>query len=187
MPSSFSATTSIHNRPTQYCYTETPLGQVFLSARNGVLGGLRFIDRAKISEPHGSWVFDENAFRSVRSQLDGYFEGKRTRFEVRLALGGSQFESKVWSELMRIPYGTTLSYGQIAQQIGHPGAARPVGSAIGRNPISIIVPCHRVIGANGKLTGYAWGVERKAWLLHHERRDGNQISSSNHVHDFHGH
>lgn len=102
-------------------------------------------------------------------QLDEYFNGKRRAFDLKLSLKGTEFQRKVWMELMNIPYGETLTYKDIADRLGNSHAVRAVGNANGKNPISIVVPCHRVIGSNGKLTGYAGGLERKAWLLKHEK------------------
>jgi methylated-DNA-[protein]-cysteine S-methyltransferase len=104
------------------------------------------------------------------AQLGEYFAGTRTVFELRLAPEGTAFQRLVWDQLLAIPHGETRSYGQIARAIGRPSASRAVGAANGRNPIGIIVPCHRVIGANGTLTGYAGGMAAKQWLLQHERR-----------------
>ena len=101
-------------------------------------------------------------------QLTAYFSGDLQQFELRLAPHGTEFQKKVWQELCRIPFGASISYGELARRIGQPTASRAVGLANGRNPISIIVPCHRVIGANGTLTGYGGGIERKKWLLEHE-------------------
>ena len=104
-------------------------------------------------------------------QLDEYFSGKRKTFDVPLDAKGTKFQKQVWRELQKIPFGKTLSYGDIAKKIKNPKASRAVGGANNKNPIAIVVPCHRVIGANGKLVGYAGGLHRKAWLLKHERRD----------------
>jgi methylated-DNA-[protein]-cysteine S-methyltransferase len=101
--------------------------------------------------------------------LDEYFEGTRRDFDLTLELRGTDFQVAVWSALRAIPYGQTTSYSAIANAIGKPASVRAVGAANGRNPISIVVPCHRVIGADGSLTGYGWGVDRKAWLLDHEQ------------------
>jgi methylated-DNA-[protein]-cysteine S-methyltransferase len=101
----------------------------------------------------------------VRDQLGEYFAGERTDFDLRLAASGNAFERRVWRALEEIPYGETVSYGEVARRIGRPDGARAVGLANGRNPISIVVPCHRVIGANGSLTGYGGGIERKRFLL----------------------
>ena len=105
----------------------------------------------------------------MRAQLAEYFAGQRQQFDVPFKRSGTPFQQRVWQELVRIPFGTTITYAQLAQRIGQPTAARAVGHANGRNPISIIVPCHRVIGADGKLTGYAGGIDNKQWLLAWER------------------
>ena len=102
-------------------------------------------------------------------QLEAYFAGSRQTFDVPLALAGTDFQRRVWEGLLEIPYGHTMSYGELARRVGRPGASRAVGLANGRNPVAIIVPCHRVIGANGTLTGYGGGLDRKVWLLDHER------------------
>ena len=107
-------------------------------------------------------------FATVRDQLRAYFAGELLEFELPLRMKGTEFQRLVWKELTNIPFGTTISYAEQARRIGRPGAARAVGAANGRNPISIVVPCHRVIGANGTLTGYGGGLDRKQWLLDHE-------------------
>jgi methylated-DNA-[protein]-cysteine S-methyltransferase len=111
---------------------------------------------------------DDRWFADIVEQLKDYFAGGLTRFDVPLELAGTDFQRRVWSELQRIPYGETISYGELARRLGQPAAVRAVGLANGRNPIAIVVPCHRVIGADGSLTGYGGGLERKAWLLDHE-------------------
>jgi len=153
----------------QYCEVDSPLGSILLSGHDGALSGLHFTGHRHSPEPSADWVLDPTSFDDVRRQVEEYFDGRRRMFDVPLAMEGSPFELTVWSALLDIPYGETASYGQIAQRIGRPGAARAVGAANGRNPVSIIVPCHRVIGSDASLTGYGWGVERKAWLLDHER------------------
>jgi methylated-DNA-[protein]-cysteine S-methyltransferase len=112
-----------------------------------------------------TWQRDDNAFAEVSDQLTAYFNGERQSFDVELSLDGNPFEKRVWDELLTIPYGETASYGQIAKRVGAPDAARAVGLANGRNPVAVIVPCHRVIGADGSLTGYGGGLERKRLLL----------------------
>jgi len=107
-------------------------------------------------------------FDHVREQLDAYFAGEREDFDLPLALHGTDFQMRVWEQLTRIPYGETISYSQLALRLGDPKLVRAVGLANGRNPVSIIVPCHRVIGADGSLVGYGGGLERKQWLLEHE-------------------
>ena len=107
--------------------------------------------------------------RDAVAQLQEYFDGERHEFDLPLDPVGTTFQQSAWGELRRIPYGETISYGEQARRLGDPNKSRAVGAANGRNPISIIVPCHRVVGANGSLTGFAAGVEAKAWLLHHEQ------------------
>jgi len=107
-------------------------------------------------------------FEAAREQLDAYFAGEREDFDLPLALHGTDFQMRVWEQLTRIPYGETISYSQLASRLGDPKLVRAVGLANGRNPVSIIVPCHRVIGADGSLVGYGGGLERKQWLLEHE-------------------
>lgn len=103
-------------------------------------------------------------------QLVEYFQGNRKTFDIPLALRGTEFQLAVWNELLRVPYGDTITYAELARRIGRPAAIRAVGAANGANPIPVIVPCHRVIGSNGTLTGYGGGIERKQWLLAHEGR-----------------
>lgn len=113
----------------------------------------------------GNPAVDRHAFAEVIDQLDAYFAGERTAFDIVVAPNGTPFQLEVWRALTTIAYGETLSYGELAKRVGRPGAARAVGAANGQNPISIIVPCHRVIGASGSLTGYGGGLDRKALLL----------------------
>lgn len=115
------------------------------------------------------WERDDTAFPEAVRQLEEYFRGDREQFDLELEMAGTAFQRRVWEALLTIPYGQTRSYGEIARQIGAPGASRAVGLANGHNPIGIIVPCHRVIGANGKMTGYGGGIERKELLLGLER------------------
>ncbi len=113
---------------------------------------------------------DPQAAAEVTTQLREYFAGERSTFSLRLAARGTEFQRRVWSALSEIPEGETRSYGQIAARIGSPAASRAVGAANGQNPIAVVVPCHRVVGANGTLTGYGGGLDRKRWLLEHETR-----------------
>lgn len=113
-------------------------------------------------DPRGREV---EPFKAAADQLDAYFAGERTRFDLPLAPRGSEFQQRVWAALQEIPYGRTESYGELAERIGSPGGARAVGLANGKNPIGIIIPCHRVVGADGSLTGYGGGLERKKQLL----------------------
>jgi methylated-DNA-[protein]-cysteine S-methyltransferase len=153
----------------RYRYLDSPMGRIRLAGRNDKLSGLHLADHDRCPPAEAQWTLDPGAFDDVRQQLDEYFDGTREVFDVPLDLQGSPFQVEVWTALTAIPYGQTTSYAAIAQAVGRPAAVRAVGAANGRNPISIIVPCHRVIGADGRLTGYGWGVDRKAWLLDHER------------------
>ncbi len=153
-----------------YSYIDCPLGRMFVQGDGQFVTGL-FMPRHKgWRGPDASWRQSDASFAAVREQLAEYFAGDRQQFDVPLKLAGTAFQLRVWQELVRIPFGTTISYAQLAQRLGNPTASRAVGHANGRNPISIIVPCHRVIGADGKLAGYAGGVDKKRWLLAWERR-----------------
>jgi len=120
--------------------------------------------------PHADWQRDDKhpPLAQARQQLSEYFAGKRTDFDLPLKPAGSGFQLEVWNQLTKIPFGQTITYGELAKRIGKPDAPRAVGLANGSNPISLIIPCHRVIGASGKLTGYGGGLDRKVWLLEHE-------------------
>jgi methylated-DNA-[protein]-cysteine S-methyltransferase len=131
----------------------------------GRLTRLQFHDGPWTPAARSGWVRDADAFADVAHQLDAYFAGELRDFDLQLAPAGTPFQQQVWSALRAIPYGETASYGEIASTVGQPGAARAVGGANNRNPIAIIVPCHRVIGAGGSLTGYGGGLERKRKLL----------------------
>jgi O-6-methylguanine DNA methyltransferase len=154
---------------TSYRHLDSPLGRLRLVGSGGTLTGLYLADHLRCPPADARWVLDAEAFDDVAEQLEKYFTGTRQAFDVSLRFQGSPFQIEVWTALSGIPYGSTTSYAAIANAIGRPTAVRAVGAANGRNPISIIVPCHRVIGADGSLTGYGWGVDRKAWLLDHER------------------
>ena len=149
---------------------DRPIGPLPLPAVDGELTGLHMADQAHLPVDRGDRVPDRAAFKDVVEQLTAYFAGDLTDFDVPLRAQGTEFQRRVWDGLCRIPFGETWSYAQLAQRVGNVKACRAVGLANGRNPIAIIVPCHRVIGANGTLTGYGGGLDRKAWLLDHERR-----------------
>jgi methylated-DNA-[protein]-cysteine S-methyltransferase len=155
---------------TYYSYIDCPLGQMFVQSNGQFVTGLFMPHHKGWRGPKTTWQLSDAPFAAVREQLDEYFAGERQQFDVPLWLAGTPFQRRVWQELMRIPFGTTISYAQLALRIGKPTAARAVGHANGRNPISILVPCHRVIGIDGELTGYAGGVDKKRWLLDWERR-----------------
>ncbi|OMC41542.1 cysteine methyltransferase [Mycobacterium sp. GA-1841] len=154
---------------TLQCRTvDSPVGLLTLAGRDGRLMHLRMVDQTY--EPsRADWEVDDTAFTEAVDQLAAYFAGERTEFDLELDMVGTDFQRRVWDALRTIPYGETCSYGEIARQIGSPGASRAVGLANGHNPIGIIVPCHRVIGANGSLTGYGGGLERKRTLLELEK------------------
>jgi methylated-DNA-[protein]-cysteine S-methyltransferase len=144
---------------------ESPLGTLTLVNTNGVLSGLYMPDHLRGPEADSLGLRVTSGFDVVRSQLSEYFERKRVHFEVPIALHGTTFQQSVWNLLQTIPHGETRSYGELADLLGNRLTLRAVGLANGRNPISIIIPCHRVVGSNGSLTGYAGGLERKRWLL----------------------
>jgi methylated-DNA-[protein]-cysteine S-methyltransferase len=143
----------------------SPIGDLLLMGDGAALTGMDF-DRI----PDPAWQRDDGAFDEAKDQLRAYFGGELTEFSLELAPRGTPFQQRVWSALRAIPYGTTTSYGKLAAALGDARATRAVGSANGRNPISIIIPCHRVIGADGGLTGYGGGMQRKQWLLALEGR-----------------
>jgi methylated-DNA-[protein]-cysteine S-methyltransferase len=155
------------NSTEQILYTtiESPIGELLLVSDGDALRGLYMQDGRKPRTIGAGWVPSPAPFADVKTQLEEYFAGRRTTFDVQLAAQGAPFEREVWHALEEIPYGETVSYGEIARRVGQPTAARAVGTANGRNPIAVIVPCHRVIGANGTLTGYGGGLERKRLLL----------------------
>ncbi|RYZ10325.1 MAG: methylated-DNA--[protein]-cysteine S-methyltransferase [Myxococcales bacterium] len=149
---------------------ESPIGPLLLLGDSRALCALYMVEhRHQPALPPGC-ARNDAALSAVVAQLRAYFAGELTEFDVELSSQGTEFQSRVWQALRSIGYGRTESYGQLARRIGNPSASRAVGLANGKNPISIIVPCHRVIGANGSLTGYGGGMERKKWLLEHERR-----------------
>lgn len=152
----------------QFRSVDSPVGLLTLAGCDGRLMHLRMVDQTY--EPsHDGWQSDDTAFPGAVEQLESYFAGELFDFDLDLNLVGTRFQRGVWAALLTIPYGQTRSYGEIAAQIGSPGASRAVGLANGHNPIGIIVPCHRVIGANGSLTGYGGGLDRKRALLALER------------------
>ena len=151
---------------------DSPIGELLLVGDGATLSGLYMQDGRKPKRIASGWSEAAAPFADVRAQLEEYFAGERTTFDIPLAPEGAPFEREVWRALEEIPYGETVSYGEIARRVGQPTAARAVGTANGRNPIAVIVPCHRVIGADGSLTGYGGGLERKRLLLELERGQG---------------
>ena len=153
----------------RYRTIDSPVGLLTLAGHGSALTNLRMVDQTY--EPdRADWSVDPRAFNDAVDQLGAYFAGELTDFDIELDLRGTNFQQRVWKALLTIPYGETRSYGEIAEQIGVPGAARAVGLANGHNPIAIVVPCHRVIGAGGSLTGYGGGLDRKRTLLELENK-----------------
>jgi methylated-DNA-[protein]-cysteine S-methyltransferase len=155
-----------------YCNVTSPVGELLLLGNGEALTGLYMQSQGFQSRAERERRRDPGAFKPVREQLSAYFGGELKAFSLKLDATGTDFQKRVWRALVDIPYGRTESYGALARRIGCEGAARAVGLANGRNPLGIIVPCHRVIGANGALTGYAGGLSKKRWLLAHEARAG---------------
>ena len=144
---------------TEKFYYKSPIGILEIELENDTIQRLRVVESClKFSEQTGYFV-------EIVKQLDEYFAGKRTKFELNISPKGTEFQKKVWAELLKIPYGKTKSYQEIAEAIGKPNAQRAVGSACNKNPILLIIPCHRVVSKSGKLTGFACGVDRKEQLL----------------------
>jgi methylated-DNA-[protein]-cysteine S-methyltransferase len=152
----------------RYTVLESPIGAMPCARDDLGIRTLLLPEGRAGTRPHDTWQRDDEAFDDVREQLGEYFAGTRTQFDLPLHLIGSAWQRTVWRALLDIPCGETESYGLLAARIGSPGAARAVGLANGQNPVPIIVPCHRVIGANGSLTGYGGGLDAKRWLLAHE-------------------
>ena len=148
-----------------YCYLTTPIGDLLLAGDEEALCLVGFPQGSMRREPETDWIYSEKPFAEAREQLLEYFAGKRHSFDLKLRPTGTEFQLQVLDELRKIPYGSTASYGDIAQRIGKPKAVRAVGAANGRNPIPIIIPCHRVIGSTGKMTGFGGGIPTKEALL----------------------
>lgn len=151
---------------------DSPIGPLSIVASDDALVAIHF-DGATVGVPDGASdvaVADHPVLSAVVAQLDEYFAGERTEFDVPLAPAGTAFQQQAWSALRAIPFGETITYGEQAARLGDKNKSRAVGAANGRNPIPIVVPCHRVVGSNGHLTGFAGGLDTKAWLLDHELR-----------------
>lgn len=151
-----------------YGYYKSPIGILRIVVDESSLVALDFNeDKKKQSDEH-SYI------KEVKSQLDEYFKGKRELFDLNIKINGTDFQNKVWNELTKIPYGETISYKELATRIGNDKACRAVGNANNKNKISIVIPCHRVVGSNKKLVGYAGGLEKKEWLINHENKVTNE-------------
>ena len=154
---------------THYSWLESPIGPLLLTSDGEALTGLYLTAHQGGPEIAADWLEAPGLFTDATVQLGQYFSGTRKIFDLTLQPQGTPFQREVWRALLQIPHGQTLSYGELAARLGKPNASRAVGLANGRNPLSIVVPCHRVIGADGSLTGYGGGMARKAWLLAHEQ------------------
>ena len=148
-----------------YCWFDSPIGKLLLAGDMQGLHWLGFPHGKGHLEPRSDWVADDDFFVETRRQLSAYFKGELKQFSLALAPQGTEFQLTVLEALQRIPYGETRSYGELARDIGRPNASRAVGAANGRNPLPIVIPCHRVIGSNGTLTGFGGGLEIKQFLL----------------------
>ena len=155
------------NEIVRWCRIETPLGTVRIVARGEAIAGIWFDGQKYDAVPDAAWHESPNdpLLRDAARQLREYFAGRRERFDLALAPQGTAFQKSVWREIAKVPAGRTASYGDLARRIGRPSAARAVGAAVGRNPLSVAVPCHRIVGSDGSLTGYAGGLDRKRALL----------------------
>jgi methylated-DNA-[protein]-cysteine S-methyltransferase len=158
------------SRSTTYTKVESPVGPLTLVAEGDALVGLYFANAPLAAAPPAAWVHDERRLGAAAAQLAEYFAGERTAFDLPLAPHGTPFQRAVWDALLEIPFGETASYGELARAIGKPAASRAVGAANGRNPLAIVIPCHRVIGADGSMTGYGGEIARKRALLELEAR-----------------
>ena len=160
--------------PTTFTPFPSPVGELLITANESAITGIYFPSRDRVPKDRAGWQEDTGqgsagaVLARARQQLTEYFAGRRTTFALPLDPSGTEFQRRVWDALRTIPYGTTTSYSAIACGLGDPRATRAVGAANGQNPIPIVVPCHRVVGAKGELTGFGGGLDRKRWLLEHE-------------------
>ena len=158
-----------------YCYFDTLIGELLLAGEVNTLSLIGFPNGVMRRDPEPDWIYNEEPFTDVREQLAEYFSGERKDFDLPLTIAGTEFQLSVLEALQKIPYGETRSYGAIAKQIGRPRAVRAVGAANGRNPIPIVVPCHRVIGHTGDLTGFGGGLDTKEVLLRLEAENSGGL------------
>ena len=152
-----------------YDVVQSPIGRLILASDGTALVGVWMANASPSDAGWSRLKGDDDILAQTREELDEYFDGRRRTFDVPLAPNGTEFQRSVWTALTKIPFGTTISYGDLARQLGKEAAVRAVGAANGRNPIPVIVPCHRVIGSDGSLTGFGGGLPRKKWLLQHEK------------------
>ncbi len=167
---SYAATDALAGPATSYSYLESPVGRLLLAGDADGLTLISFPAGRRPKEPAAGWIRDERVLAAAIEQLTAYFAGDLREFTLPLRASGTAFQESVWSALRAIPFGATISYGELAHRIGQPSAARAVGAANGANPLPIVVPCHRVIGADRSLTGFGGGLETKRFLLAHEAR-----------------
>ena len=160
-----------------YTYINSPLDTLLLVSNGDALVGLYMDTYRYDPQTNSDWKKSETEFKEVKKQLRAYFARELQDFDLPILMYGTEFQRKAWQALQKIPYGKTVSYLDQAKAIKSPKAVRAIGLANGKNPISIIVPCHRVIGSNGKLTGYGGGIERKRWLLEHESPQAEMFAS----------
>ncbi len=158
-----------------YCYLDTPIGELLLAGEDEALAMIGFPKGSMRRDPEPDWIFNEKPLATARQQLTEYFAGTRREFDLPVAFSGTEFQVSVLEALQEIPYGETVSYGEIARRIGRPKAVRAVGAANGRNPIPIVVPCHRVIGSTGDLTGFGGGLDTKEALLRLEAENTHDL------------
>lgn len=156
--------------PLSYTHMASPVGPLLLAGDAEALCLISFPSGGRARSPRPRWRRDEGVLREASAQLRGYFAGELQVFDLPLRFEGNAFQRSVWQALLEIPFGHTLSYGELATRIGEPGGARAVGAACGANPLPLVAPCHRVIGADGSLTGFGGGLETKIFLLEHERQ-----------------
>ncbi len=158
---------------TVYTHVQSPIGDLLLAGDGKRLSLVGFPDGPRAASPEPGWRRDDTSFADAARQLTEYFARTRTTFDLPLALTGTAFQNQVWQALRTLPFGTTMTYGAMAARIGKPKASRAVGAANGANPLSIIVPCHRLVGADGSLVKFGGGLKRKRFLLDHERATVN--------------
>jgi methylated-DNA-[protein]-cysteine S-methyltransferase len=161
-----------------YSYLDSPVGRLLLAGEDGMLRFVSFSSGSRARGPEPDWRRDDDPFARAKRQFEEYFAGRRHRFDLPLAPQASPFQARVLTALQQIPYGETRSYKDIALVLGDPQAVRAVGSANGSNPIPIIIPCHRVIGSDGSLTGFGGGIDNKRYLLDLERRHSGLFSGN---------
>lgn len=151
-----------------YTYVDTPIGPFMLAGSDTALSAASFPRGDRRREPASGWIEARAPLAAAAEQIEEYFAGARRAFDLELAVEGTRFQRRVWRALRSIPFGELRSYGELAREIGRPGASRAVGAANGANPLPLVVPCHRVVGADGSLTGFGGGLETKRWLLEFE-------------------